>query len=502
MAYMVPVSVLNGAALPHGRGIRDIEIGWFGGTAYAYAGTFGAGTMNRLSLAEGESAVREQTVAGNVTPGTTGLNALTLAEIEGTPFLLGAGRFSPRPLGWEIDPETGGLGTPQLLTGAAAVLDRWSQVKSFELDGQAMLAIGQTGGQELRLARIDANLNVVQTDVVGNGRKATLGDISDFELIEVDGTTFLLVASEGDDGLTSLRIDPDGTAEVVDFYGAAVGAGMTATSSLATAEVDGVSYVIAGSAMTSTLTVLRINHLGVLFETDHKMDTLQTRFGGVQDIAVFTHEGRSFVVAGGNDQGLSLFELGPGGRLYHLESITAQMGWTLDRITAISAEVVGDEAVILVAGEGAPGLTQFSVDMTRFGKLEVAGPGDSVIHGTPLDDHLEAGPGSSDVRLFGGAGDDRLVAGAGETQMWGGPGADVFVFSPGGGRDRINDFEPGIDKIDLSAYPMLYSMQGLTIEPTHNGARIRVGDDIIIVRNITNQPLTADDFSNSDFIFF
>lgn len=68
--------------------------------------------------------------------------------------------------------------------------------------------------------------------------------------------------------------------------------------------------------------------------------------------------------------------------------------------------------------------------------------GDDVIHGTDGKDGL-----------FGGAGADTLIGGAGADMLTGGAGADTFVFAPGHGEaDWILDFEPGVDKIDLSGF--------------------------------------------------
>ena len=53
--------------------------------------------------------------------------------------------------------------------------------------------------------------------------------------------------------------------------------------------------------------------------------------------------------------------------------------------------------------------------------------------------------------MRGGSGDDVLNGGSGDDELWGDSGADTFVFSDGG-RDKIHDFQVGIDQIDVSAY--------------------------------------------------
>ncbi len=54
------------------------------------------------------------------------------------------------------------------------------------------------------------------------------------------------------------------------------------------------------------------------------------------------------------------------------------------------------------------------------------------------DDVLTGGAGQDQLR--GGEGDDRLEGGAGDDELGGGAGADLFVFAPGHGQDRILDF--------------------------------------------------------------
>ncbi|MDO6963850.1 M10 family metallopeptidase C-terminal domain-containing protein [Rhizobium alvei] len=54
--------------------------------------------------------------------------------------------------------------------------------------------------------------------------------------------------------------------------------------------------------------------------------------------------------------------------------------------------------------------------------------------------------------LYGNDGDDSLSGGGGNDRLWGGDGADLFLFGRNFGRDRIEDFEDGTDRIDLSGF--------------------------------------------------
>jgi parallel beta-helix repeat protein len=109
---------------------------------------------------------------------------------------------------------------------------------------------------------------------------------------------------------------------------------------------------------------------------------------------------------------------------------------------------------------------------TDFDQVIIGSDGDDVLNGSNGHDYIEGGGGDDILRgkngndvliggdgndqLFGGNGDDVLFGGMGTDILHGGRGKDTFVFTniaesrPGPGRDSIEDFTQGEDKIDLS----------------------------------------------------
>ncbi len=71
--------------------------------------------------------------------------------------------------------------------------------------------------------------------------------------------------------------------------------------------------------------------------------------------------------------------------------------------------------------------------------------GDDRLFGDAGNDFLLGGDGAD--RLSGGTGRDTLDGGAGNDILAGGTGADAFVLAAGGGRDRVTDFETGVDEV-------------------------------------------------------
>jgi Ca2+-binding RTX toxin-like protein len=80
--------------------------------------------------------------------------------------------------------------------------------------------------------------------------------------------------------------------------------------------------------------------------------------------------------------------------------------------------------------------------------------GNDTLNGGAGNDVLVASKGND--LLNGGTGDDTLIAGSGHDYLTGGAGADHFVFSAGSDHGTVQDFQHGVDKIDLS------SIQGIS----------------------------------------
>lgn len=81
--------------------------------------------------------------------------------------------------------------------------------------------------------------------------------------------------------------------------------------------------------------------------------------------------------------------------------------------------------------------------------------GDDVLLGGEDNDYLQGG--ADNDKLSGQAGDDTLMADAGNDKIRGGDGADIFAFADWEndlGKNKILDFEDGIDLIDLSFFPI------------------------------------------------
>ncbi|MFX0547300.1 calcium-binding protein [Roseovarius sp. S1116L3] len=200
------------------------------------------------------------------------------------------------------------------------------------------------------------------------------------------------------------------------------------------------------------------------------IDDRGSRFDDAIALDTFQTHGRSFIVTGGTDAGIALFELLPGGTLYHHHSTAQTLDWNIGTILSLQAVVTGDEVQILLTGAKGQGVAQMILPLDALGPLQVGTQGADSLTGAAGDDLL-MGQGGDD-RINGGAGADVLMAGTGQDTLTGGAGADTFVFAADGQPDTITNFEPGHDRINLDDWGMIYDISAMTIRPQDWGATL------------------------------
>ncbi len=404
-------------------------------------------------------------------------------HLERYHFDIGGGLINPAPASY---------------SGSAPVLT--PQITSISVGTTTFVATGGgAGGPEgLNIYEVQGG-TLIHRDTVTDHIKVTVGDIADLIDVTVNGADYLVAGSTKDGGISTFTIDANGNAQLVDAIGAKEGLWLSGLDSLTATEANGTSYVIVASTISSSLSVVRINPMGVLFVTDHITDTLGSRFAHVDAIDSFTVNGRGFVIAGGSDDGLSLFEIMPDGRLLEHDSVANQNGWTLENITAIKTAVFNGEVQVFAAGSRMSGIVQFTVPTDTLATPINGDGANNTLSGTHLDDLIYGGNGND--TLHGNGGDDILFGGSGLDRLYGGTGADVFIMDGGPDQDQIRDFELGLDHIDLKRWGMVYDPSDLTITSHAGGAIIQFGDLSLDVWTIDDSTLTAADLTADSFVF-
>ncbi|RNF33672.1 calcium-binding protein, partial [Paracoccus methylarcula] len=306
---------------------------------------------------------------------------------------------------------------------------------------------------------------------------------------------FLVAISALGDFISTYRISNSGEIAHKALHVAAMGTGYAVPTDIKAVHVEDRSYVIVAAAGSSSLTVFQLLADGKLKPTDHVLDEGYTAFQAVTSLETATIDGRTFVFAGGVDDGFSVFTLQPDGRLLHLRTLADRDDMTLADISDIEAKVIDGKIVLFISSATETGITQLVFDPGKIGWTGSTTTGRAV--GTAENDMILGQPGTT--TMLGGEGDDILIATSSNVKMFGGSGADIFVPANTSGRNLIKGFEPGVDHLDLSQLGMIRSLHQIDFQPRTGGIKLRFQDVTIDIITSDGRQLTEADFSNDLF---
>ena len=178
------------------------------------------------------------------------------------------------------------------------------------------------------------------------------------------------------------------------------------------------------------------------------------------------------------------------------DNLFLRPAWPEDRANICRAGVPSASDP-LRAGELKHGLL---VTMPAIGNDRIAGgSGDDRLVVVGGDDYLAGNDG--DDRLEGRGGDDTLRGAAGNDTLIGGAGADSFIFGPGGGVDRVADFDPIEDRVMIARSAIGTSDANFisdAIRETAGGVIVELLDADRIV--FVGESLSAQDMTNAIYL--
>ena len=478
-------------------GLSDMETASIAGRNYLLvAGAADAG-LSSYEILNDESLVPSDDVLWSISSGTEGASDLTVFTIGGSTYLMPSGKADDNQSVYEIASD-GSFTLASTYMDAASTYAKWELTTVVE-DGANSYLYGSIWGQA-GFFRFDLQAGGALTNPFLQNDTADmfLGDVSAIESGVLHGKTFVFVASALDAGFHSFSIGANGSLNLLDTV-VASDVGFSGITAMEAVDVGARAFVIVGSAGTDSLLVMRVSEWGVMNLVERLVDTNDTRFAGVTALETFEADGRHFLLAGGADDGITLFEVTYKGQLDVLATVADSADMTLQNITDIEATVINGTVNIFVSSATDHGFTQFSMNIPNGSSILHGGAVVDILTGSAANDTIY-GYGRND-ELRGMGGNDRLIDGRGNDHLWGGEGADVFEFIADGRKDYIMDFEVGLDKIDLRDTPMLYYYEDITFVPTIDGAKLKYADEQVIITTTDSTPLTIDMFTQDDFIF-
>lgn len=413
--------------------------------------------------------------------GLGGVPVLAVIETGSGPTLLAASGAGGALMLYPVE-EDGTLGAPENLGQTIYGADLSVAITLVLQNGNQVVYAGLAGQPGIARITFDAEGRLVSESFTSDTAASAAVDIAGLAHIRAGGADWLISACGTENAVTLWSIAGSGGLSVARTLTGEDGLWVSAPSALMAAEAHGAAYAILASAGTDSLTVMRVEGDGTLRITDHLIDDLGTRFGGVAALDVVETGGRVYVIAGGADDGISLYELMPNGRLLSRAHIEDTVAMGLANVSAIAATAIDGRIDIFVSSGVEQGLTQLSyAPPPAGGETMFATAQGGTLTGGDLADILTGAQGAD--TLSGGGGDDVILDGGGRDVLTGGAGADVFSLSMDGSEDRITDFEQGVDRIDLSGWSLLRDISQLRITQSGTGIQIAYLDEVLIVES-------------------
>ena len=373
------------------------------------------------------------------------------------------------------------------------------ELTSTELSNGDTAIFAGIGGQA-GIARLvfDQNNQLLESSIVADTSSAYADNTIAMAVGVVGATNVLITGSTTENGITLWTIQSDGSLLERASLGVGDGFWMSGPASIEIAEVSGRAFAVVAAHESNSLSVVEVFENGSLSVRDHIIDDLGTRFDAASKLTITQHGDRTYVFAAGADDGVSAFLITKNGRLLHLADIADGIDFGLTNISALAARSNGDQIDVFATSALEPGLTWLSFDAGPIGTTSEAASSGGNLSGTSGGDMLYGAAGA-DV-MNGGDGNDVIIDGAGSDVLSGGAGRDLFVLDADNAVDRITDFDIEHDRIDLSAWPSLRSLNQIFWTTTADGIILTYGQETLEIATANSSPLDLADFNTASLI--
>jgi Ca2+-binding RTX toxin-like protein len=302
-------------------------------------------------------------------------------------------------------------------------------------DSSFLIASGKDDNG-ISVFRVNGNGTLTNTDNIDDTDAVALDDAYDTVSLSIGGRTLVYVAAEDDNGISTFELDDEGKLTFVQNTLDEGPLELEGAAGVATAKVDGTTYLVASGSIDDGLSVFSVNGSGQLKSVYNVEDTAANGLDGAGAITTFTLDEETFVaVSGVFDSALTLFHLGAGGVLTDVTTVFDNAGVALHNSFGNAFAVVDGVPLLIGAGKADNGVTTFEI-----------GGGDDALTGTAGTDTL-LGLGGDDV-LDGAGGADRMVGGSGDDTYVVDQAGDVVEEHRDAGQDTVRaatDYALGSD---------------------------------------------------------
>jgi len=300
-------------------GATGITTAVIGGTTYVFVASVDDDGIQVLSVSDtGELEAVDQVTTTNALE-LNGAVDVTTAVVGGTTYLFVTGRE-------DDGVQVFSVGTDGKLTEAGQitdsdgdyVLDGANGVTTAVVDGATYLFVASRDEDGVQVLSVGAGGILEAVDNVTDTDALELDGAVDVVTAEIDGKTFLFVAARDDNGVQVFEVGTGGTltarGQITDSDG--TGLELDGAFSLATAEIDGTTYLFVASYDDNGVQVLKVDSGGNLEAVDQVSDGSGTMLDGAIGVTTTVVDGATYLLVTGRDEdGVQVFSVADDGTL-------------------------------------------------------------------------------------------------------------------------------------------------------------------------------------------
>ncbi|HVQ07464.1 MAG TPA: Ig-like domain-containing protein [Allosphingosinicella sp.] len=277
---------------------------------------------------------------------------------------------------------------------------------TLELDGASSIASADVGGftYVFVAGSVDDGISVFRLNA--NGTLTPVHDVTDAGALEldgarglstamVDGNTYLFAAGFDDNGVSVFRVGTNGSLTSVSDVTDDATMLLAGVSDTATARVGASTYLYTAGTTENGISIFRVAGDGRLTYLSNQADNVTFELAGVRALSTVIVGATSYLIAGGADDGISVFSINAAtGALTNTANVNDAGGISLQDVSDITTAVIGGVTYVFIAGATDNGVSVYS--------LSAAGALTFVDNEADSAATLIAGANSVAVHAYGG----------------------------------------------------------------------------------------------------
>lgn len=383
--------------------------------------------------------------------------------------------------------------------GDALALYGADSIVGYDVGGVAHFAVGAAYDGGVTILRYLEGGVIEHVSNTFDTADFHLSGVEDIALAETSFGRFLISVSPDEEGVSVFQVSDAGA--LTNTFNLATGPEISlgVLTTAATVSIGDQTFVFIAGRGNWPISAFKLEADGTLTLTDRVTGSEAVNLFNTYALTAFQAEGKTFLAAGSDRGGVSIFRVGDNGAL-SLVHEDGHLNRRVETTDALHVEQFDGKTYLIAGGGIGDGVTVSRFFASPKGDGVVGSAANETLIGTPKGDIL-IGDGGND-RIKGKSGHDRILDGPGKDLVWGGPGRDVFEFIHDDKQDKLRDFQDGFDLIDLSDAPDIDDIGDLVFTQMNaNNVRIEIDGELLFVRGYQNSPLAIAQFGDDDFIF-